>query len=97
MGIMVRLNLISRYCTDRISDMAIITNGTLLSIQNMTWNGQLGFQSAPSEEVYIDIIDTQWSAVYEANGLPGFPGPQTTMGIQAGFFFINVPDWKRKG
>lgn len=71
--------------------MAIITNGTLLSIQNMTWNGQLGFQSAPSEEVYIDIIDTQWSAVYEANGLPGFPGPQTTMGIQAGFFFINVP------
>ncbi|AAW42489.1 hypothetical protein CNBC1420 [Cryptococcus deneoformans B-3501A] len=63
-------------------DMAIITNGTLLSIQNMTWNGQLGFQSAPYEEVYIDIIDTQWSAIYEANGLPGFPGPQTTMGIQ---------------
>ncbi|WVO19663.1 uncharacterized protein IAS62_000953 [Cryptococcus decagattii] len=63
-------------------DMAIITNGTLLAIQNMTWNGQLGFQAAPSEEVYIDIIDTQWSATYEANGLPSFPGPQTTMGIQ---------------
>ncbi|KIR43274.1 carboxypeptidase [Cryptococcus deuterogattii 99/473] len=63
-------------------DMATITNGTLLAIQNMTWNGQLGFQAAPSEEVYIGIIDTQWSAIYEANGLPGFPGPQTTMGIQ---------------
>ncbi|WVO18636.1 hypothetical protein L204_106355 [Cryptococcus depauperatus] len=31
-------------------DMAIITNGTLLSIQNMTWNGQLRFQFQPSKE-----------------------------------------------
>jgi carboxypeptidase D len=30
-------------------DFTILTNGTLLSIQNMTWNGQLGFQSKPSE------------------------------------------------
>ena len=34
-------------------DMIIITNGTLLSIQNMTWNGNLGFQSAPSTPISI--------------------------------------------
>ena len=29
-------------------DMIIITNGTLISLQNMTWNGQLGFQEKPA-------------------------------------------------
>jgi carboxypeptidase D len=35
-------------------DMIIITNGSLLSIQNMTWNGQLGFQSKPADPIMID-------------------------------------------
>jgi len=34
-------------------DMIIITNGTLLSIQNMTWNGNLGFQNRPSQPVIL--------------------------------------------
>jgi carboxypeptidase D len=34
-------------------DMIIITNGTLLSIQNMTWNGNMGFQSAPATPINI--------------------------------------------
>jgi carboxypeptidase D len=34
-------------------DMIIITNGTLLSIQNMTWNGGLGFQGAPTTPINI--------------------------------------------
>ncbi|KIR57664.1 carboxypeptidase D [Cryptococcus bacillisporus CA1873] len=63
-------------------DYVILTNGTLLSIQNMTWNGQLGFQSAPNEDIVIDIIDTQWSSVYEANYREGYPGAQGVMGIQ---------------
>ncbi|WVQ80585.1 hypothetical protein IAT38_002690 [Cryptococcus sp. DSM 104549] len=63
-------------------DYVVISNGTLLAIQNMTWNGQLGFQSQPSEEIYIDIVDTFYAPIFEANGLPGFPGDQTTMGIQ---------------
>ncbi|WVQ72894.1 hypothetical protein IAR50_002455 [Cryptococcus sp. DSM 104548] len=62
-------------------DMIIITNGTLLAIQNMTWNGELGFQSAPEEEIYIGIEDTQWSTVFAENGLSG-PGEQGTMGVQ---------------
>lgn len=65
-----------------VPDYVILTNGTLLSIQNMTWNGQLGFQSAPNEDIVIDIIDTQWSSVYEANYREGYPGAQGVMGIQ---------------
>jgi carboxypeptidase D len=34
-------------------DMIIITNGTLLSIQNMTFNGGLGFQTAPTTPINI--------------------------------------------
>ncbi|KAF2434694.1 carboxypeptidase S3, penicillopeptidase S3, CPD-S3 [Tothia fuscella] len=34
-------------------DMIIITNGTLLSIQNMTWNGALGFQQKPVTPIMI--------------------------------------------
>lgn len=34
-------------------DGLLITNGTLLSIQNMTWNGALGFQSAPTEDFVV--------------------------------------------
>jgi carboxypeptidase D len=32
-------------------DFVIMTKGTLLSIQNMTWNGALGFQSAPNTPI----------------------------------------------
>ena len=34
-------------------DMIIISNGTLLSIQNMTWSGSLGFQNAPVTPINI--------------------------------------------
>ena len=34
-------------------DMILLPNGTLLSIQNMTWGGQLGFQSAPVEPFFV--------------------------------------------
>lgn len=50
-------------------DMVIITNGTLLSIQNMTWNGKLGFQAKPSKSFRIDLPDLQYQTVFEANGL----------------------------
>jgi carboxypeptidase D len=34
-------------------DMIIITNGTLMSIQNMTWNGALGFQTKPTTPITV--------------------------------------------
>ncbi|KAI9692577.1 MAG: hypothetical protein M1822_006808 [Bathelium mastoideum] len=64
-------------------DMEIITNGTLLSIQNMTWNGKLGFQTKPSTPIDIKLPDLQYQAVYIASNMAGFDGPgQGIMGIQ---------------
>ncbi|OCK73368.1 putative pheromone processing carboxypeptidase [Lepidopterella palustris CBS 459.81] len=67
-------------------DMIIITNGTLMSIQNMTWNGKLGFQKAPSKPINITEPDLQYAAVFDepANApyLAGYDGPQGIMGVQ---------------
>ena len=63
-------------------DMIIITNGTLLAIQNMTWNGQLGFQSQPSTPIDITIPDLIYPGVFAADGDAGGDGPQGVMGIQ---------------
>jgi len=63
-------------------DMIILTNGTLLSIQNMTWNGKLGFQEQPSTPIVITLPDLQYGATFAANGVPGSEDPQGTMGVQ---------------
>lgn len=63
-------------------DMIIITNGTLLSIQNMTWGGQLGFQQRPATPIIVTEPDTDYPAVFAANGAAGADGPQGQMGIQ---------------
>jgi carboxypeptidase D len=63
-------------------DMVIITNGTLLAIQNMTWNGQLGFNLRPTKPIVITLPDLQYAAAFEDNGIPGVENPQGTMGIQ---------------
>ncbi|KXS22118.1 alpha/beta-hydrolase [Gonapodya prolifera JEL478] len=34
-------------------DMIIMSNGTLLGIQNMTWGGKLGFERKPEEPFYV--------------------------------------------
>jgi carboxypeptidase D len=64
-------------------DFVIITAGTLLSIQNMTWNGALGFQQQPADDIVIDLPDLQWGAAFAANGDAGLDGPgQGVMGVQ---------------
>lgn len=65
-------------------DMIILTNGTLMSIQNMTWNGKLGFQERPSTPINIAMPDLQYAAVFANpdNGEAGWDGPQGIMGIQ---------------
>jgi carboxypeptidase D len=75
-------------------DMIIITNGTLLAIQNMTWNGHLGFQEAPSMPIDITLPDLQYQALFDANGLNGTDGPgQGVMGVQhyeRGLMFVET-------
>ncbi|KAF1992197.1 alpha/beta-hydrolase [Aulographum hederae CBS 113979] len=64
-------------------DLEILTEGTLLSIQNMTWGGKLGFQSTPSKPIDIKLPDLQYQEVFENSGLGGLDGPgQGIMGIQ---------------
>ncbi|CAG8884062.1 unnamed protein product [Penicillium nalgiovense] len=64
-------------------DYLIITNGTLLAIQNMTWNGELGFQNRPTAPINIDMPDLQYAAVFDAQeGYGALDGPQGMMGVQ---------------
>lgn len=66
-------------------DFIIITNGTLLAIQNMTWNGGLGFKDRPNTPTVIPLEDLQYEPVFDDATLnPGFAGddgPQGIMGI----------------
>jgi carboxypeptidase D len=34
-------------------DYVLLANGTLLALQNMTWNGARGFQSKPADDFYV--------------------------------------------
>lgn len=63
-------------------DMIILTNGTLLAIQNMTWNGHLGFQEKPSTPINIDIPDLMYKDTFRKNGAANLDGPQGVMGVQ---------------
>ncbi|KAJ6124148.1 hypothetical protein N7471_011465 [Penicillium samsonianum] len=64
-------------------DYLIITNGTLLAIQNMTWHGELGFQTRPTTPIHINMPDLQYAAVFDAQeGYGNFDGPQGMMGVQ---------------
>ena len=68
-------------------DMVMITNGTLLAIQNMTWNGHLGFQQKPNTPIDIRIPDLEYASVFSSGvnaeaGGAGLDGPQGIMGVQ---------------
>lgn len=74
-------------------DMIILTNGTLMSIQNMTWNGQLGFQERPSTPINVELPDLMYMQVFDANGYNGLDGPEGVMGIQhyeRGLMFVET-------
>lgn len=63
--------------------MILLTNGTLLAIQNMTWNGVLGFEEQPSTPIFITLPDLQYEEVWEENyGYSGIDDPQGNMGTQ---------------
>ncbi|KAF2097508.1 serine-type carboxypeptidase F, partial [Rhizodiscina lignyota] len=63
-------------------DYDIITNGTLISIQNMTWGGTMGFKERPSKPIDIRLPDLQYQSTFEKNGFGGMDNPQGIMGVQ---------------
>lgn len=54
----------------------------MLSIQNMTWNGKMGFQSSPSKPIVISLPDLLYRDVFEASGFGGLDDFQGMMGVQ---------------
>lgn len=40
-----------------LQDFVLISDGTLLAIQNMTWGGRRGFQSRPADPLYVPYHD----------------------------------------
>jgi carboxypeptidase D len=51
-------------------------------IQNMTWNGALGFVAAPSTPINITLPDLEYQAIFVENEADGWDGPQGVMGLQ---------------
>ena len=52
-------------------DMILLSNGTLLMIQNMTWNGAQGFQSKPTEPFYVPYHDDPSLSTLAGSGVFG--------------------------
>ncbi|KAI9649459.1 hypothetical protein NHQ30_002035 [Ciborinia camelliae] len=52
-------------------DMVLIANGTLLGIQNMTWNGAQGFQTKPSDPFYVPYHNELSASSTAASGVLG--------------------------
>lgn len=63
-------------------DMDIPTGSTLLAIQNMTWNGQMGFQSKPSKPIHIKLPDKQFHSLFKDQGFGPLDAHQGIMGVQ---------------
>ncbi|TDZ61158.1 putative serine carboxypeptidase [Colletotrichum trifolii] len=52
-------------------DWALIDDGTLLTIQNLTWGGMLGFQAKPSAPLYVPYHDNDNPETVAAGGVVG--------------------------
>jgi len=51
--------------------MVLISNGTLLMIQNMTWDGVQGFTSKPIDLFYVPYHDDPSASTLAASGVFG--------------------------
>jgi carboxypeptidase D len=74
-------------------DYIVMTNATLLSIQNMTWGGELGFQTAPSEPFNVQLADEAWADAYAQSGFTGLNFPPGQMGVhhhERGLMWVQV-------
>lgn len=52
-------------------DFILLYNGTLMAIQNMTWGGMQGFQSAPSDPFFVPYHDDISLTSLSAKGIMG--------------------------
>lgn len=52
-------------------DYILITNGTLLTIQNMTWGGDQGFKTAPSDPLFVPYHENNDLSTLAGAGVMG--------------------------
>jgi carboxypeptidase D len=52
-------------------DFILLLNGTLMSIQNMTWNGKQGFQKKPKQDLYVPYHRELNQGTLAASGIMG--------------------------
>ncbi|CAG8949818.1 hypothetical protein HYFRA_00004142 [Hymenoscyphus fraxineus] len=52
-------------------DMILIANGTLMMIQNMTWNGAQGFQTKPSDPFFVPYHNEASLSTIAGSGVMG--------------------------
>ncbi|EJT73262.1 hypothetical protein GGTG_10109 [Gaeumannomyces tritici R3-111a-1] len=65
-------------------DMILLANGTLLAIQNTTWNGARGFQSPPTEPFFVPYHDEPALATVAGAGTFG------TVHTERGLTYVGV-------
>ena len=65
-------------------DYLLLTNGTLVTIQNMTWNGLQGFQAPPTELFYVPYHPGLAEVVHDIFYQP-IPAPKVTNVAGAGY------------
>jgi carboxypeptidase D len=67
-------------------DYILISEGTLLTIQNMTWNGIQGFQEEPNDEFYVPYHSNSQKSAMSGAGMMG--KTRTERGLT--YFSINL-------
>ncbi|KAH8671597.1 Alpha/Beta hydrolase protein [Xylariales sp. PMI_506] len=79
-----------------ILDMVLIANGSLLTIQNMTWGGKLGFQEEPVEPFFVPYHALSLAAGIESEEDPTLLATMAAAGVmgtahtERGLTFVTV-------
>lgn len=73
-------------------DYLLITNGTLATLNNMTWNGAQGFNSTPSDPFFVPYNPSIGEVIYETETQPI---PATPVGLVAGGGILGVTHTER--
>jgi carboxypeptidase D len=73
-------------------DYLLLTNGTLMSLNNMTWNGAQGFSSAPNGSFFVPYNPSLNFVIEETSQQPI---PATPVGLVAGGGTLGVTHTER--
>lgn len=73
-------------------DYLLLTNGTLMALNNMTWNGAQGFTKAPSDLFFVPYNPFINQVINETETQPI---PATPVGLQAGAGYMGVTHTER--